>query len=557
MNGAAAPWWRRWLPALATAVLLTASTPPAWWPGCEFLVLPAWMAFYALFTGAPRPLRQAYWLGVLHMLAFSWSLRHVMWLGWLAVGLIGGVYYVLLVLGTRRLSWLGGPFAFGTALAVVHWLRANMPEIYYPHGQPCHALWQHPWLLGPVAWGGEVLANFLLGALAAALVQLWRSWRLAATPWRLTCWRAAAVAATWLFACAVPPPRAAAAPAASIDVVAVEPGVHPTDPYRELVDYQQQIETLRELFRARLLQPTLAVAGADVAQPPELVLWPESSMPGAGVKGHGAAAHFVDELARPRPQLARGVRLCLGAEAEGEGDAAPAPAAVLLDAHGRYLAHQEKLRLVPAGERLPLVSLLPDSWNRAVRDYVKATMGQVPDVAPGRLLPPLRTAAGVPFGTLMCYDNAYPEVAAAHVAQGARLLAVLSNEAWYRGGGELQQLVAMTVLRALETGTPIVRCTTDGLTMLVDPGGHIEASLPLQPAPAPAPRTLRISVAAGPGTLPPLAWLRPWLAALAVALFAAAILHPLLVWARLLAVRAKSTAAGGDGSPTDTGIGGA
>lgn len=549
------PALRRWRLPASTALLLWASTPPALLPGGGLLVLPAWMLCYALATAAPRrPLRQFYLLGVAHMLLFSWSLHHVLWLGWLLIGLVGGGYYALLAWSTRKLLPLSGPLAFGLSLAAVHWLRANMPEIYYPHGQPVHALWQQPWLCGPVGFGGEALGNLLLGALAAALVDLWRSWRLAALPWRGARGRAAAVAGLWLLLAVLPPPAAAAAAPAQVDVAAIESGMHPLDPYHGLTR-GEAIRRFDELLRQRLVQPTLELAGPRAASPPDLVLWPESSIPVEALDP-AAPARFQAYLRGVGLRLAPGVRLCLGAAVNRQGEERDTPAALLFDAGARFLAHQEKLALVPAGETPPFLSLLPESWAAAVRSYVKAMMGSLPDSAPGQPMPPLRTAAGVSFGTLMCYDNAFPELAAAQVAAGARLLCVLSNEAWYRGGGELQQLVAMSVMRALETRTPLVRCTTDGWSVVVGADGRIAASLPPSPAPAAAARALRFSVACGPGALPPLAWLRPLFAAAAAGALGLGILHSLWRWARLPAVRAKPAPAEFGRSPNDPGTGG-
>jgi apolipoprotein N-acyltransferase len=154
------------------------------------------------------------------------------------------------------------------------------------------------------------------------------------------------------------------------------------------------------------------------------------------------------------------------------------------------------------------VRWLPAAAGEWLLGVFAGALGSLPQCEPGRELPPLRTAGGVPFGALLCYDNAFPGPAAAQVAQGARLLCVLSNESWYEGGAELPQLVAMSVLRALENGTPLVRCTQDGWSAVVGRDGRVLAELPLAPAPQPAARTLRASVPLGPGAPPPLAGLR-------------------------------------------------
>ena len=125
---------------------------------------------YAIAVGDRRPMLASYCLGVLYTGAFSWSLRHVLLPGWIAIALVGGLYTLCCAAAVRSLRpRLGAPLAFAVALAGTCWLRAEMPEIWYPHGQPCHDFWRWPWLLGVVRLGGEPLANGLLGAFAAAL----------------------------------------------------------------------------------------------------------------------------------------------------------------------------------------------------------------------------------------------------------------------------------------------------------------------------------------------------------------------------------------------------
>jgi apolipoprotein N-acyltransferase len=302
----------------------------------------------------------------------------------------------------------------------------------------------------------------------------------------------------------------------------------------------------RTSWSERLLQPTLAVAGPGAIAPPDLVLWPESSLPMHDVveRGNGQGPEFraLDGIA-----LHERVRLCVGAGSVRDPEQPSTPAAVLVDARGRYLGHQEKRRLVPGGEFLPFARWLPrallEPFERAMRTAVRFE-----PVQSGRPLPLLQTAAGIPFAALVCYDNAFPGVAADEVREGARLLVVLSNESWYRGGGELDQLAAITVVRALATATPFVRCTTDGLSLAVDGSGHVVAALPRQPTPTPAARILQVSLAVGPGLLPPLAWLHPWLGWTLSAMVLLALLHPLIAWARLRWL-GRTPAGGAGGGP--------
>jgi apolipoprotein N-acyltransferase len=498
------------LPRAVAGPLLAAGLLAAAMPGmapspCGLLVLPG-LAVQCALLRRERPLWTAYWLGAVFVLAFSCSLRHVLLPGWLAIGAVGGLYFALAAWLSARLSPLFGPLAFGLALAASNWLRANMPEIPYPHGQPCHALYLWPALLGSVRWGGEALANLLLGTLVAAAVDVGRGWRLGVPPFR----RASRTFALALLAAAVadviPPPAAPLQPAVTVDVLAVEPGLHPLDAVADVGSAQAFEQRYREIIASRLVQPTLTVAGAEAKSPPDLVLWPESSLWRRALATSPVFAELHDL------ELHEETRLCFGGSLLGSLRR-DLPVAVLVDARGNYIGHHEKQCLVPAGEFLPFVHLLPDALTAPLLDFIASAMGQPPNAVAGSVRPPLQTASGVKFGALLCYDNAFPGPAAAQVAQGARFLCVLSNEAWYRGGAELEQLLAQTVVRALETATPLVRCTTDGRTALVDSDGAVVAALAPAPAPQPAARTCRFSVHGGPGQLPSMAWLQtamPW-----------------------------------------------
>ncbi len=530
-----------WIGAL-TAVLggmaLAAATPPTWGPAAEWLVLAGLMVWFHLASDQRRPCWHSYVFGCVHMAMFSWSVHHVLFAAYALIVGLGGAYYVIATMAVRACGQRFAVLAFAVAVAAAFWLRANMPEICYPHGQPCHSLWQWPTLLHSVLVGGEPLCNGLLALFAAASVQLWRSWRTAASPWPAARrqWLAAVgacIAFTVLgHVVHVPAPQASD----QVVIVAIEPGFHPMYEWASLAD-DRRGSRLRELIEERLLAPTRDQLAARPA--PDVVLWPESSLP-ENVPRADLAAKSA-RLFAGRWGNATG-RVLLGANVVD--DALPTPAALLVETpSGRLLAHQEKRHLVPGGEFQPFFGWLPSSIATSLRDWFEAAMFSLPEAAPGAELPPLQTAKGQLFGALLCFDNAFPGPAQAQVRMGAQWLCVLSNEAWYEGGDELSQLMAMTVVRALETCTPIVRCTQDGLSGAVDAYGRITHSLPLAPSPQPGSRILRVSVTPGPGRLPPLAWLRSATGPSSALLLTGLLLHGFVRWARLGRARTASRSA--------------
>jgi len=488
---------------LAGGLALAAAMPPAWFPGAPFLVFAGLAMWFLVARDERRPGWHSYLLGCVHMAMFSWSVRHVLFFAWAMIVVVGGLYYLLVKVAVRLLPAAAAAPGFAVAVAASCWLRANMPEIWYPHGQPCHALWQWPALLRSLALGGEPLANALFAFVAASFAVWWSSWRLASPSWRSSCRLVGIACGSWLVCTAaghLAPFRSEPSESPPLAVVVIEPGIHLQNEMLAVPEPQRAAKFWR-LFEERLLAPTRAQLAAP---PPDVVLWPESSVferDDVAIRDLDAGTARLRSLAGKLPASA--ACLVLGTNVRGDGP--PTPAAVMIELpSARIVGHQEKRCLVPGGEFQPFLTWLPRSVSDTLREWFEKALGSLPEATPGRELPPLRTAGGVPFGALLCYDNAFPGPSAAQVAQGARWLCVLSNESWYEGGDELTQLMAMTVVRAIETRTPIVRCTQDGWSGLVDADGELAAALPLAPS-QPAARILRVAVAPGPGRLPPLA----------------------------------------------------
>lgn len=532
--------FRTVLPALLGGLLLAAATPPAWFAGAEFLVFAGLAVHFTIATGTMRTGWRSYLLGCVHMALFSWSVHHVLWFAYAAVVLLGGCYTVLASFATRAApqAWRVPAFAFATAGA--YWLRSVMPELHYPHGQPAQCLWQWPGLLGSVSFGGEALANGLFAGLAAAVVELWRSWRTAALPWRRASLQVGVVAllalGTTLAGRAVHAGLSTAEPA-TVRIAAIEPGFHPALEFQGLGEGEFW-PRWRATFLDRLVRPTRELLREP--NPPELVLWPESSVPDeidATAPTGSALRSLAGVFAGHSGQL------LLGGNQMHAGDQLT-PAAFLVDLpKGEIQGRQQKRWLVPGGEFPPFLHLLPEAIGAWLRDTFADVMRQIPNGRAGVETPPLRTRGGVPFGVLLCYDNAFPGPARSQVAAGARFLCVLSNEAWFRSGDQLVQLVAMTVLRALETATPVVRCTQDGWSVAVGADGRLLAELSLAQGRQAAHRILRIDLPLGAGRESPMAWLMAWLGPATGTSLGLLLLHAAWRWATLRAARTASRSA--------------
>jgi apolipoprotein N-acyltransferase len=199
---------------------------------------------------------------------------------------------------------------------------------------------------------------------------------------------------------------------------------------------------------------------------PDLILWPEASTPWA-VKGDENARAFVESLAQQS-----GAPLLLGSigvEGRGTPQEAWFNAAFVADpVTGVQTNYYAKRHLVPFGEYVPIRPLL--GWLNKI-----VPVGEE-DFTAGRDASPLMVSLGgnaVTVGPLICYEDIFPNLARESVQAGAELLAVLTNNAWYGEGGAATQHAAHSVLRAVETRRPVLRCGNGGWSGWIDEFGAV------------------------------------------------------------------------------------
>jgi apolipoprotein N-acyltransferase len=146
------------------------------------------------------------------------------------------------------------------------------------------------------------------------------------------------------------------------------------------------------------------------------------------------------------------------------------PNRAVLYQEGRVLGHYDKVHLVPFGERFPFRETLGGVYGFFFRAF---GLGELADRMPGDRLIPLG-----PYGTMICYESAFPSVARTLAWEGAGVLVLLTNDAWYCPSFGGRQHFALGRLRAVETGRWLLRAGNDGITASIDPYGRVVAQIP-------------------------------------------------------------------------------
>jgi len=80
---------------------------------------------------------------------------------------------------------------------------------------------------------------------------------------------------------------------------------------------------------------------------------------------------------------------------------------------------------------------------------------------------------GNKIGCAICYESVYGEFCADYVRDGARLLTVITNDAWWGDTPGYRQHLSYASLRAIETRRWIARCGNTGISAIIDPSGNI------------------------------------------------------------------------------------
>ncbi|MHC1701368.1 MAG: apolipoprotein N-acyltransferase [Humidesulfovibrio sp.] len=196
---------------------------------------------------------------------------------------------------------------------------------------------------------------------------------------------------------------------------------------------------------------------------PALIVWPETSMP----------FYFQDDTPLRKPVLdflaSTNATLLLGAPAytrRGD-DYTLFNRAFLLDGNAAVRNWYDKEHLVPFGEYMPLPAWLP----------LEKLVHGVGDFAPGRAQKALHTG-DLALGVLVCYEAIFPGLAQQRVSQGANLIVIISNDAWFGATSAPMQHLNLTALRAIEQGRWIVRSTNTGISAFIDPLGRIHRAGP-------------------------------------------------------------------------------
>jgi apolipoprotein N-acyltransferase len=201
---------------------------------------------------------------------------------------------------------------------------------------------------------------------------------------------------------------------------------------------------------------------------PDLLVWPESSMPGPVLEDEQSYQFVTGFAAQSK------VDILLGTIDEEPGH--DYNAALLVADSGRDIQLYRKLHLVPFGEYIPGRHTLP-LLARIIGDQVPGDFDVGTDYTVFQLTTPNVRAA-----PLICFEDTIGELTRHFVLPvngdpGANLLVNVTNDGWFLHSAGSRQHLAHAIFRCVETRRPMVRAANTGVTCFVNELGRVSQVL--------------------------------------------------------------------------------
>jgi apolipoprotein N-acyltransferase len=203
-----------------------------------------------------------------------------------------------------------------------------------------------------------------------------------------------------------------------------------------------------------------AAVRAGTTPQPQLVLWPENASDVDPYRDPAARAEIDDAVRAIRAPV------LVGAILQGPGPEHRRNAGILWSPTTGPGATYLKRHPVPFAEYMPLRSIAEtvSSAAKLVTQDMDAGHGSG-----------LLRGAPVPIGDVICFEVAYDDLVRSSVADGAQLLVIQTNNATFGHTSETYQQLAMSRLRAVETGRATVQVSTTGVSAVIGADGGVRA----------------------------------------------------------------------------------
>ena len=215
----------------------------------------------------------------------------------------------------------------------------------------------------------------------------------------------------------------------------------------------------------RRFQDLLKMTEKMLTNKVDLLIWPESAVP--------LMLRYYREMQEPIAAMATNHRIWM---IIGSDDAEPLAhetnyfnSSFLISPEGKLAGYYRKQNLVIFGEYVPLAK-----WMPFLKWFTPISGGFTPGTEPADFrLGNLNVRTSV----LICFEDVFPHLARKAVTDDTDFLVNITNDGWFGESAAQWQHAAAAVFRTVENGVPLIRCSNNGLTCLIDANGSIREIL--------------------------------------------------------------------------------
>jgi apolipoprotein N-acyltransferase len=232
--------------------------------------------------------------------------------------------------------------------------------------------------------------------------------------------------------------------------------IQPSIPQTMIWDESADNDRFRQLLR---------ISKSALDSKPDVLLWPEAALP--------KMLRYDEDVSRAVSDLASSNNIWM---IVGSDDKEPDPnsakgvnryfnSSFLVGPEGTLKERYCKRNLVIFGEYIPLIKYLP---------FLKYFTPIDGGFTPGEGVTPFHLGnLGAKISVTICFEDVFPHLIREYVDDDTEILVNLTNNGWFGEGAAQWQHGAAAVFRAVENGIPLVRCSNNGLTCLIDSHGRL------------------------------------------------------------------------------------
>ncbi len=257
-----------------------------------------------------------------------------------------------------------------------------------------------------------------------------------------------------------------------VHIVVIQPSEDPYEPPATQKEISRRVDRMIDLADQKILPETRFVIAPEVSNP-------------AGIWMHEEEYNYTVRRLRRHINDNPGIAWVMGTfvyQLFDPFEEKPAEArplnhtgkyyvsynSIVLIEEGQPLSYYHKSKLVPGIERMPYFNYLKP-LGRLVDRFggISGSLGRQEE----RAL--FETAAGVPLAPVVCYESIYGEYLTDFYKKGAGLLAIVTNDGWWRDTPGYRQHQQYARLRAIEARRSVARSASTGISSFINQRGAV------------------------------------------------------------------------------------